>query len=183
MTYQERIGQTFKELGTTAADWTPCGISSFKENKKGELVPMWSWLEGYKNAVTRYSAEGHCHLCGHPIFNLYYIQCDKLKLILCVGSECVENYDMAKIVEHKKAEWKSKAIKAEFDQLVEKLEKAYNAQIKRRMWSERWLWECHKIIKSGKIDTTRKGQNFIKKYKPKLENAILTCQMKAAGIV
>lgn len=86
---------TFESLGTTPRDWVMCEIEDVFDTGRGREV-VFVIPENYTEIPhTRFPEVLHylnCQLCGHPIIYPYFIQNDAKKLVLQVGSECVNTY-------------------------------------------------------------------------------------------
>lgn len=104
-TYQKRIAENFKHMGTKAEDWTSVPIvgEDVVEGSKGKdvRVPIFEMPQGYKSANTLFpqskTAPFHCELCSkQPIGVLYWLQNDNTKEVLSVGSECVTHFGEGK---------------------------------------------------------------------------------------
>jgi hypothetical protein len=98
-------GQVFADLGTKPEEWGPTEIAGFQETevkgrggqKETKAMPLFNFPKGYKKPETMFADPGGgetapCQICGTGIKNVYWIQHDKKKLILAVGSECVGKY-------------------------------------------------------------------------------------------
>lgn len=94
--YQSIQAISFTHLDTRPSDWKMCKVKGAKESgavfgvpKGYREVKAWSALNPTKGFLDS------CELCGHPIKNLYPIQCDRLEIFMYVGSECVNNFSGA----------------------------------------------------------------------------------------
>lgn len=183
--YSHVAYNTFKEIGTKPSEWKPCefDFENKAHTKFGQFIP-----DNYNMIITRFSGRitgletTNCNLCGHIIKNLYYIQNDSKKLVMLVGSSCVESFKLAqKGIEAYKI-YVEKQTKEEFDLFVKKLRDWNNNRIKvfiMQSGKNEWLpynmysmKEELKDYKMKKINTTRKMKNFIKKYKEVIKNEI-----------
>ena len=99
-TYQQRINANLEYMGTPSSEWSAVPISGFADtDADGKIVtmPQFSFPKGYAKAPTLFpnaqSGNMNCELCGRmPIKNAFYIQNDKKKFTLLVGSECVTHF-------------------------------------------------------------------------------------------
>ena len=78
--YSKQIKVNLEAMGTTVKDW--------------KVVESVTDFPGYLPAPTMYPATSDgdftsCELCGHKIKRVFSIICDKLKVEMTVGSECV----------------------------------------------------------------------------------------------
>jgi len=95
--YDKRVIENMKYIGSEITDWRAVPISGTVSTPgpKGKMVemPVFDFPKGYKKSKTLYkSSQGNecCELCGHmPLKRLFWIQNDKEKTTLSVGSECV----------------------------------------------------------------------------------------------
>lgn len=88
-------GQVFSSLETHPSDWAALEPSGFSEEEKTKKVmPTYHFPEGYKQPDTEMSAQGGeaCQICGTNIKNVFWIAHHQKKLMLAVGSECVNKY-------------------------------------------------------------------------------------------
>jgi hypothetical protein len=209
--FYKRTGEVFAKLGTSPSAWKPCNVADWIFDGETEY-PVWSLPKGYKVAPTEHAiveqqlfdrwasnamnmtkpfSSHKCHLCGHLIVNVYYIQHDEKQLIMKVGSECVENYHLADMCrdtlkEHFKVvkkNFKAQYIEEKYHDLENRLTVAASGHKKSGKWMPRWLWEANKKLDKNYVKTIRQASNFIKKYEPLLDEAILNWQLKAAGLV
>ena len=169
--YTSRKGLTYEELETDAKDWHSSEIYEYIGNEVIYCVP-----EEYDEARTRFSAKGRCHLCGHPIRYEHYIQNDKTKMYMIVGSECVLNPDgktIKKIVKEFKENKIRKEAKKFLSDYIEwaKTQKEFefpkdNWQanlIKRPVWEE--MRKAEKMLEDFEKTGARKLKNFMNKNK------------------
>jgi hypothetical protein len=175
--YMSRKGQTYEELKTKAEDWYACNIKGYQFfNGIGE-VPVYDIPSDYTEVETRFSKkEGHCHLCGHSIEFYHYIRNDVTKMVMQVGSECVQhNYGRVvrkTIKQFKDNETRQKA-KLFLDAFIlwsytQKLYKAPKNQFEADYLIAEVFREKKKAEKlKASFDTTgiKKLENFMKKHK------------------
>lgn len=203
--YRKIVGETFKQLGTVSQEWKPCEIIGFVEHRSGIdnlwETPIYEIAElknqGYKIIETRFpirytqaSKTGdprdaeewtNCTLCDHSIKceNICYIKHEKKKWIMQVGSTCVWNYDMAKIVAEKRKVFIKEAVEKAFKKFVKRVETARQAHQKKKKWMPRWLWDAGHKLDTDHCDTVRKQKNYIKKYKPEIDDAEIESSWRA----
>jgi len=91
--YRARQMDTFRFLQTTPADWRMCEIKSIDMlgNIIWEVPADFRFVLGFSAIHPDDTAHG-CELCGHPIIYPYPIRCDRLKIVMNVGSDCVNNF-------------------------------------------------------------------------------------------
>ncbi len=99
--YQKRVVENVAHMGTSMSEWSATEIDGFEEavNNKGRTVqmPTFNFPKNYKDADTLFKCPPTqpycCELCGRtPINVIYYLQNDRAKLLLRVGSECVTHF-------------------------------------------------------------------------------------------
>lgn len=90
-------------MGTPSEDWRAVPIIGFQTidvNGKDKSMPLFDFPQGYKTAPSLYRSNTqplNCELCGKmPITTMYYIQNDKEKYTMGVGSECVTHFGEGK---------------------------------------------------------------------------------------
>ena len=99
--YRARQGDAMAALGTVPADWRTVAFHIAGDGEARSIA--WEFPADYVHVDTIYGEADEvgpddwtsCQLCGHPIKNDYWIQCDRLRILMRVGSECVENYSHA----------------------------------------------------------------------------------------
>lgn len=95
MNYQQAVQKNLDHLGTPASDWLAVPVLGMEEVDAGEgkfrEMPVFSFPQGYSKAPALYTGEC-CNLCGTTIKNVYWIQNDKRRWIMPVGSECVTHF-------------------------------------------------------------------------------------------
>lgn len=97
--YEARVQANMQYIGSQLSDWTAVKIKGFSPqpgpNGKTIDMPEFDFPIGYKPSKTLYKSSNDnlcCELCGHtPIKTVYWIQNNKEKTTLSVGSECVQN--------------------------------------------------------------------------------------------
>lgn len=130
--YRKRQHESFAYLETTAEEWRACEITGM--NQVTSEITDFDIDSGYAT-VTPISdrltpeqmaqlqdmlqntewAKRLCELCGHVIKDPYPIAHDKKKLVMYVGSECVNNFTPAgKEYKEKKSQFKDNLIKQKF---------------------------------------------------------------------
>ena len=122
--------QTFEALGSVPQDWKMCEIKDVTRGADGYDIVDFIFPEGYTEVPhTRFheTTSSRCQLCGHPIARLFYLQNDQKKLILQVGSECVNTYVGAGYTEKAIKVFKDNRIRQNF-----------------RIWREKALDEIYK---------------------------------------
>lgn len=114
MNYQQAVQQNLDHMGSDRSEWTAVPVLSMVETDcedgTNRVMPQFSFPENYAEAPSMYKGEC-CNLCGTRIKNVYWIQNDKRRWIMPVGSECVTHFGGgetgAKLV--KKASWEQNA--------------------------------------------------------------------------
>ena len=99
--YQKRVSDNFQHMSTDSRDWKSTAIigeSKVEVNGKEKSMPVFDFPKGYKQAPTLFpsgtSEPYTCELCGKtPIKVVYWLQNDKQKWTLGVGSECVTHFE------------------------------------------------------------------------------------------
>jgi hypothetical protein len=122
--------QTFEALGSVPQDWKMCEIKDVLRGADGLDDVTFIFPEGYIEVPhTRFheTTSSRCQLCGHPIVRHFFLQNDQKKLILQVGSECVNTYVGAGYTEKAIKIFKDNRIRQNF-----------------RIWREKALDEIHK---------------------------------------
>ena len=75
--YRSVQAESFAMFDTVADDWEVCEINGLVAGRPNYKIPYKTVLAHSRNMVAREFIEGFtCELCGHPILNLHYIQCD-----------------------------------------------------------------------------------------------------------
>ncbi len=96
--YDERVRRTMSAMGTAPQEWAACPVE-MKTDKEGHVCPSTTFPQGYTPAPSPIpeatSNACQCRLCGHPIKNCYWLQCDTRQWLLMVGSECVTHFAAA----------------------------------------------------------------------------------------
>lgn len=111
MNYQKAISENYKHMGTAPSEWVAVPVIGMAEvdtgNGKSQSMPQFDFPKGYSAAPSLYTGEC-CHLCGTPIKNVYWIQNDKRRWTMPVGSECVTHFGEGESGQTiaKKAVWK-----------------------------------------------------------------------------
>jgi hypothetical protein len=182
------ITQTFRELETSANEWTPCEIVDFDlyQNDKGVdyEVPVWGTPVGYDFAKTRFSNPETCHLCGHnPIMEICHIKHDGKKLVMIVGNRCVDTYilgageTITQLISRKREDFRYNILYKKYTSLADGLKRARKGHVKIRKRMPLWLFDALKIVDKqdakATLTTSRRLSNFIRKYEPILQDAII----------
>jgi len=89
-----------EHMGSSTNDWTSTPITGFNiidVNGKDKSMPTFEFPKGYLKAPTLFpstdSDNMNCELCGKtPIRTMYWLQNDKMKWTMGVGSECVTHF-------------------------------------------------------------------------------------------
>lgn len=96
--YMDRVLENMQYMKSNLSDWAAVPIKGKEKttNDKGEEMemPVFDFPKGYTSAVSLFPMSNtgthNCELCGKtPIKTVYWIQNDKEKKTLRVGSECV----------------------------------------------------------------------------------------------
>ena len=101
-TYDEKVSANMAHLGTMLGDWSTVAFTGRTipdpDGGRPAFEQDYSAVqgEGWKHADTLFpntGTEGVCELCGKsPIKFLFGIKCDKLRLTMSVGSECISRF-------------------------------------------------------------------------------------------
>ncbi|WP_372393850.1 hypothetical protein ABMY26_00775 (plasmid) [Azospirillum sp. HJ39] len=98
--YDRTVADNMADMGSSLSDWQAVPITSVSDDG-----PSFNMPEGFSQAPSLFGGQADCcELCGHHIKNVFWIQNDKRRWILPVGSECVCHFqeasgeDMAKAV-------------------------------------------------------------------------------------
>jgi len=102
--YNKRIGENFDHMQTLPEEWVQADILQYNiVNKK--VIPYFNLPQNYKKPDTLYPCydemDTHCELCNHPIINIFHLLNHEKKYVLMVGSECINNYVLAKMPKEK----------------------------------------------------------------------------------
>ena len=130
--------QTFESLGSIPKDWVMCKIRDVFTGPNGLEEVTFFFPEGYTEIPhTRFheTTSSRCQLCGHPIVRHFFLQNDQKKLILQVGSECVNTYVGAGYTEKAIKIFKDNRIRQNFRIWREKA----LAEIEKHRQSNHWL--------------------------------------------
>lgn len=97
MSYQRAVAENMKHMGTNHDEWSAVGITGMEvtEADGGDrTMPTFEFPTGYSTAPGIFADQsGCCHLCGANIKNVYWLQNDKRKWVMPVGSECVTHFN------------------------------------------------------------------------------------------
>jgi len=134
--YQSIQAMSFDHLNTKPSDWKMCKVKGAKEGgaifgvpKGYREVKAWTAMNPVKGFLNS------CELCGHPIQNLYPIQCDRLEIFMYVGSECVNNFSGAGFTHKMIVEYKETTLMKVF--------KAWRGIAIEEAWSNPKFFELH----------------------------------------
>ena len=104
--YDARVTENLKQMDAPAEEWraTPIvGMQEVEANGKMRLMPIFDFPKNYSSSPTLYPvatgpfSRPNCELCGkEPIATVYWIQNDKKKWTMGVGSECVTHFGEGK---------------------------------------------------------------------------------------
>jgi hypothetical protein len=102
MKYEEAVQKNLDHMGTPASDWKAVAIKSMAEttDDKGRKIkmPEFDFPKDYTHAPSLFlsgTSDTCCELCGTAIKFVYWLQNDTRKWLLCVGSECVTQFEQA----------------------------------------------------------------------------------------
>lgn len=130
--YRTRQEESFAYVGTTAKEWRACDITAMNQvtgeptefdidSSYETVTPISDRLTPEQMAELQEKlqatewAKGLCELCGHVIRYSRPIAHDKKKLVMYVGSECVDNFTHAgKEYKKKEAAFKDQLVKSKF---------------------------------------------------------------------
>lgn len=113
--YRAKQADNFKAVDTEASQWKACPILEIKEKENGQQVIIYDIPPGYLEVTPYFNSltkndlhllmemvqsanisgmgwKTYCQLCGHGIKEPHPIQHDGKKLLMFVGSECVNNF-------------------------------------------------------------------------------------------
>jgi len=186
--------KSFEAVGTTPSEWKPVEIKSIEESE-GEVFIHFKFPVGYKEVSPIFLVHPEskktleniqqtafgmgssqeltptytdiCRLCGHPIKYPFYIQNDKRKLIMQVGSTCVNIYGGARYTKKMIKVFKDNEIRKKFrewkDHAIEECNRHKVSE--RSIYIEYPFWKLReKIIKTDPEKTTsRKLKNLMEK--------------------
>ncbi len=99
--YDDRVAQNMEHMESKLHEWGAVKIKKMVEtpNDMGEMqtMPEFEFPSGYSQAPSIYKDDqDSCHLCGHDIKNVYWIQNDEKKWVMPVGSECITRFGEGK---------------------------------------------------------------------------------------
>jgi RNA polymerase sigma factor (sigma-70 family) len=96
MSHEQACRATFLYTGTKAEDWNAVAVKGTTTvdvpGGTQREMPEFDFPAGYTHPPVLFESgadNATCELCSHPIKNVYWIQNDKEKLTIAVGSECV----------------------------------------------------------------------------------------------
>jgi hypothetical protein len=103
--HREAIQRNLEQMGTALDEWR---AAPMRRGRDGQGRPVLSFAlpAGYEHAPTLFpdprraaeaagapeAAMGLCELCGHRIGQRFWIYCDRRRLTLTVGSECIKQF-------------------------------------------------------------------------------------------
>ena len=115
--YKSVQAESFAMFDTVADDWEVCEINGLVAGRPNYKIPYKTVLAHSRNMVAREFIEGFtCELCGHPILNLHYIQCDDKEICLCVGSDCVNTFKGAEFTEKAEKRFREEQTRQMFEE-------------------------------------------------------------------
>lgn len=88
------VTQNLLHMGTAPDEWQACPFEMHVDDA-GKSYPVTVFPSGYSPAPTLYEGQDTCGLCAHRIKNVYWLQNDKRRWTLPVGSECVTHFTPA----------------------------------------------------------------------------------------
>lgn len=95
LSYHEAVAANMSHMGSSLDEWRAVGITGMGEvdagDGKTEVVPEFDFPSGYENAPALYTGQC-CNLCGTNIKRVFWIQNDRRKWVMPVGSECVGRF-------------------------------------------------------------------------------------------
>lgn len=195
MNYQQAVKRNLEYMGTQESEWVAVPVAGLEQVDIGgsgtREMPTFDFPKGYSTAKSLYTGEC-CHLCGTSIRNVYWIQNDKCRWILPVGSECVTHFgggESGKALA-KKAVWEqNRSLLVDLIQLRRALWKAYSKRVSQgydryetRIWPhsplERNAGKLHQEIKGCIGGLTEESGNaaitrWAKKHREKIDQLIL----------
>lgn len=99
--YALRVKNNLEQMDSDVTEWTAVpvtGTQQIEVNGKTKDMPLFAFPQNYNTAPSLYLNSGGgsapcCELCGkEPIGTIYWIQNDKKRLIMGVGSECITHF-------------------------------------------------------------------------------------------
>jgi hypothetical protein len=180
-TYKQRVNSNLESMGTPASEWSAVPISGFANtDADGKIVtmPQFSFPQGYAKAPTLFpNIQGgnmNCELCGRtPIKNAFYIQNDKKKFTMLVGSECVTHFGEGASGKQNLRQFKlnqAEILNNDFRKAYnyikenyskEKTERLWNGGIRRYTdWQRTFLTEDYDKFYKSKVSELAKEGNF-----------------------
>jgi GGDEF domain-containing protein len=99
MTYDQAVAENMRAMGSSLDEWTAVeieGMSVVPISGGVKPMPVFKFPSGYSPAPSIFQGGGSCELCGTPIKNYYWIQNDKKRWTMPVGSECVTHFSEGK---------------------------------------------------------------------------------------
>lgn len=96
--YANRIAVNMEFMESNLSEWSAVPVSgmSLENTPVGDrMLPTFEFPKGYSSAPTLFVDE-ECGLCGTRIKNVYWIQNDKKRWVLGVGSECITHFGEGK---------------------------------------------------------------------------------------
>jgi hypothetical protein len=172
---------TFKSLDTIPSDWKMCEIKDLVFKTGLGEVPIFFLPEGYTEIPhTRFpeTMNSRCQLCGHPILRLFYLQCDSKKIILQVGSECVNTYIGAHYTEKQIKIFKDNRVRQIFRAwrplVMEDIEKHRGPKPTWSSYREGWLKEPYYSLlkKLRTLDDMKSTSRVINNFMNKCNNIL-----------
>ena len=96
MNYQKAIQMNYEHMGSHPVEWLATPVTGVVEADDGDggsvSMPTFDFPVDYSRPPSLYTGGDCCNLCGTRIRNVYWIQNDKRKWIMPVGSECVTHF-------------------------------------------------------------------------------------------
>lgn len=97
-TYDQTVKQNLEHMHTPMSEWSACTIKRMVDTGE-RVMPEFEIPQGYKPAPSLFRNTntigdlGTCELCGHTIKFFYWVQNDSQKLVMAVGSECINHFE------------------------------------------------------------------------------------------
>lgn len=175
--YNKRIGENFDRMQTKPEEWVQADITQYKV-VNDKVVPYFYLPTNYTKPDTLYPCidpfDVHCELCNHPIINIFYLLHHEKKYILMVGSECINNYVLAKMPKEKAQVEREKLklkIKPEEVEVVNKYLSQGKDALEPVKLTKLYI-SCTKYWNKRYIEPDEKVEVFWKKLKKEYQDAV-----------
>jgi hypothetical protein len=162
MSYKSVQAENFAKNNTEASQWEVCEITGFSHGRPLYQIP-YKLVQGWSldNLKAGYFGDGlaNCELCGHPIMNLHYIECENSEICMLVGSDCVNTFKGAKFTEKHEKVYREKRIRKMFKEWFPKAWKEF-----KEIYGGN-SWRGSSMYNDGVRYDSRKQWNYMKELK------------------